>query len=94
MKRTQIQLDDEMHAALRRLAYEQGRSMASVVRETLAKGFETRRPRKAASLRSFPFVGAGRSEQKTVSPVSERHDEALAEVLLGKTRRRRQGGGR
>ena len=93
MKRTQIQLDDEVHAALRRLAYEQGRSIASIVRETLAKGFQTKRPKKRASLRSFPFVGAGRSEQKTLSPVSERHDEALAEVLLGKARRG-QGRGR
>ena len=39
MKRTQIQLDDATYEAVRRRAYEQNRSMASVVRETLAKAF-------------------------------------------------------
>ena len=41
MKRTQIQLDDATYAAVRRKAFEQGRSMASVVRETLAEALGT-----------------------------------------------------
>jgi hypothetical protein len=40
------------------------------------------------SSRQFPFVGAGRSVQHGRSPVSERHDEALAEALLEKKGRR------
>lgn len=88
MRRTQIQLDEEAHAALRRLAYEQGTSMASIIRDTLSRSLG-KGPRKRAprSLREFPFVGSGRSDQKKSSPVSERHDEALAEALGRKTGR-------
>jgi len=87
MRRTQIQLDEETHTALRRLAYEQGTSMASIIRETLNEslGKKTgRRPPKRIS--DFPFIGAGRSDQKKGAPVSERHDEALAHALAKKTR--------
>ena len=87
MKRTQIQLDEETHAALRRLAYEQGASMASIIRDTLARSLGTKASRKPKSLRELPFVGSGRSDQKALAPVSERHDEALAEALARKTRR-------
>ncbi len=86
MKRTQIQLDDETYAAVKRLAYESGRSFSSVVRERLARSFGGHRKRRT-SARQFPFVGAGRSDQRDLSPVSERHDEAIARALLRKTGR-------
>lgn len=87
MKRTQIQLDEQTHAALRRLAYEQGTSMSSIIRDTLARSLGTKAGRKPKSVRQYPFVGAGRSDQKARVPVSERHDEALAEALARKTGR-------
>ena len=87
MKRTQIQIDEETHAALRRTAYEKGRSMSSLVRETLSKAFSTERRSGRASRKQFPFVAAGRSDQGKLAPVSERHDEALDEAYLPKKRR-------
>ena len=87
MKRTQVQLDEETHAALRRAAYEQGRSLSSLVRETLSKAYGSRRQGPPRRRRQFPFVGAGRSQQGKLAPVSERHDEALDEALLPKKRR-------
>jgi hypothetical protein len=87
MKRTQIQLDEQTHAALRRLAYERGASMASIIRDTLARSLGTKASTRPKRLRQYPFVGSGRSDQKTLAPVSERHDEALAEALSHKTRR-------
>lgn len=86
MKRTQIQLDEGTHAALRRLAYEQGTSMASIIRDTLARSLGTKASRRPKSLRQYPFVGSGRSDPKALAPVSERHDEALAEGLAQKKR--------
>ncbi len=88
VKRTQIQLDEETYSILKRLAYERGRSFSSVVRETLARSLGGSAGRRRTSSRQFPFVGAGRSVQHGRSPVSERHDEALAEALLKKKGRR------
>ena len=82
MKRVQIQLDDTTYAALRRRAYEGHRSISSVVREELGKALLPKKPRKRVTLKDFPFVGAGRTKQGVLSPVSERHDEALAEAIL------------
>jgi plasmid stability protein len=81
VKRTQIQLDEVTYAALRRRAFEEHRSLASVVRDVLATalGVGPRPvPRRAAD---FRFVGAGRSRQGALAPVSTRHDEALARSL-------------
>ena len=82
MKRAQIQFDDATYAALRRRAYEEHRSISSVVREELRKILLPEKPRKHLTLKDFPFVGAGRTKQGDLSPVSERHDEALAEAIF------------
>lgn len=79
MKRTLVQLDDATYRELRQRAFRQERSMASLVRELVAKGLHDdaarERPRRAAQ---FSSVRAGRSKQSRLSAVSERHDEALA----------------
>ena len=82
MKRTQIQLDDETYAAVRRRAYEEQRSISSVVRDALREKLGTKKGKKRLTLESFPFIGAGNTRQGKRAPVSERHDEALAEALL------------
>jgi hypothetical protein len=87
MKRTQVQIDEETHAALRRAAYEQGRSMSSLVRDTLSQAFGSTRKGPPRRRKHFSFVGSGSSRQRKLSPVSERHDEALAEAFLPKKRR-------
>jgi len=81
MKRTQIQLDEDTYEALRRKAFEKGCSISSYVREVLAYSMGTgtaKRPRRQQDSR---FIGDGTSRQGRLEPVSERHDDALAEVL-------------
>jgi plasmid stability protein len=77
----QIQLDDETHAVVRRKAYEEHRSISSVVRDALREKFGSKKGKGRLTLASFPFIGAGSTRQGRLSPVSERHDEALVEAL-------------
>ena len=81
MRRTQIQLDEETYEALRRRAFEEKRSLAAVIRRLLAEAMGTGSLRQRRNIREFASVGAGRSRQGRLSPVSERHDEALADAL-------------
>jgi hypothetical protein len=85
MKRTQIQLDDATHAALRKIAYETGASMASVVRDTLSRALGTAAP--AGRRPKFTFIGMGRTRQGRLSPVSERHDEAFVQAIEARFKR-------
>jgi hypothetical protein len=87
VKRTQIQLDERTYEILRRRAFEKGCSISSYVREVLAYSLGTIKSKQMPSLKDFSFIGAGRSRQGKLSPVSERHDEALAEALLRDRRR-------
>ncbi len=88
MRRTQIQLDEQTYQLVRRRAYEQGKSLSAVVRETLAEAFG-QAPARRLALKDFTSVGIGRSRQGALAPVSERHDEALVEAVAEKTRRSR-----
>ncbi|HWU37399.1 MAG TPA: hypothetical protein VN203_07075, partial [Candidatus Acidoferrum sp.] len=67
--------------------FEKGCSISSYVREVLAYSLGTAKSKQKPSLKDFSFIGAGRSRQGRLSPVSERHDEALAEALLKAHRR-------
>ncbi len=78
MKRTQLQLDDRLHEALRRRAFEEGCSMSDLARRLLGEALGTMRKRRRA-VGDFSFVAAGESIQGELAPVSERHDAALAE---------------
>jgi plasmid stability protein len=82
MKRTMVQFDDETYRRLREQAFRQQRSMSALVRELVAQGLEggVRRER-PTDVRQLKFVAVGRSRQGRLSPVSERHDEALAAAL-------------
>lgn len=87
MKRTQIQLDEATFEAVRRRAYEQGRSMASVVRETLAESFGTsaQSAKRAWTLEDFTFIGMGRDPHPPADvPVSEDHDKWYAETIASR----------
>jgi plasmid stability protein len=87
MKRTQIQLDERTHETLRRRAFQKGCSMSALVRELLAHSLKTGKAKTRPSIEDFAFIGVGRSRQGRLSPVSERHDEALKEVLMEEHRR-------
>ena len=79
MKRSLIQFDEETYQKLRQHAFQQQRSISSLVREIVVKALEDKvghaRPRR---VRQFLSVAAGRSQQGRLSPISEKHDEALA----------------
>ena len=81
VKRTQIQLDEVTYEALRRKAFEKGCSISSYVREVLAYSLGTGAAKQKRTLKEFRFIGTGKSRQGGLAPVSERHDEALAEAL-------------
>lgn len=87
MKRLQIQLDEAIYDTLRRRAFEEQASMASVVRDALADyvGAPEARPR---ALDDFGFIGAGSSEPPADGPVSVRHDEFLDEAIVARFRKR------
>ncbi len=78
MKRTLIQLDDDVYRALRQRAFREERSIASLVREMVAAGLgeDTVRTRRR-TIAEFSSVRAGRSAQDRHAPVSEKHDSAL-----------------
>lgn len=78
MRRTQIQLDEGIYEELRQRAHQRGISMSAFLRELLHQSFGT--PRSARRVEDFAFVGIGRSKQAALAPVSERHDDALAEA--------------
>ncbi len=80
MKRTLLQFDEDTYEKLRRRAFEQGRSISAVTRELVAKGLQSRKRKSPTRVDQFSFVGSGRSKQGSLAPVSEKHDEALAEI--------------
>ena len=87
MKRTQIQLDEATYAAVRRKAFEQGRSMASVVRETLAEALGTagKSRHRKLTIEDFTFIGMGRDPHPPRDvPVSVDHDKWYAKAIASR----------
>ena len=81
MKRALIQFDEDTYEELKRRAFEQGRSVSALTRDLVAKGLKAGKTRKRITrVDQLSFIGAARSKQGNLSPVSERHDEALAET--------------
>ena len=78
MKRTQVQLDDVTYQLLRRKAFEGGTSLAALIREAV-KHYLEMGPARRRRMEDFTFIGSGRSPKSKLDPISERHDEALAE---------------
>ena len=76
MKRTQIQLKEETYESLRRRAFEEGCSIAAVIRNLLQEALVEPGSSKKLRIEEFTFIGSGRSGRKDIS---ERHDEALGE---------------
>ena len=79
MIRIEIQLDETTYAlAERRRAYAENKSLAAIVREALEQYLKPSSNR-SAGLEGFTFIGSAQSGTGTPRPLSERHDEALAE---------------
>lgn len=81
MKRAQIQIDEEVYELLRNRAFKEKKSIAGVIREIVKKEISQPDRHRPSSIESFAFIGASRSKQGPLKPVSERHDEALEEAL-------------
>jgi hypothetical protein len=74
MIRTQVSLPEELHAALRRKAFEEHRSLSAVVREILSASLMPE-PRDKGPF-GFTFIGMGKGG---APDVARRHDDYLAE---------------
>ena len=77
MKRLEVRLDEPTYQAFRNRADERGISMAALIRGALREHLG----RQGANRRlaDFRFIGSGRASKSGLEPLSERHDEALAE---------------
>ena len=89
MRRAQIRLDEATYALARQRASAEGISFAAFVRKAVEEQLapvtnQNPRPenKKPITVEGFTFIGMGRSDQGDLSPLSERHDEALAEDFL------------
>ena len=94
MRRAQIRLDEATYTLVRQRASAEGISFAAFVRKALEQQLApvSRTPperRQSASpnknlprVEDFTFIGMGRSKPSDPRPLSERHDEALAEDFL------------
>ena len=78
MKRALVQFDQDTYRRLRQQAFRQHRSIASLVREIVAKGLDESSGGMPTHASEFLSVRAGRSKQSRRSAVSEKHDAALA----------------
>ena len=78
MIRTQIQLAETTYALAKQRARVENRSLSAVVRDALDQYLmpSTKQP---TGLEGFTFIGSGQSKAGTPHPLSEGHDEALAE---------------
>ena len=84
MNRTRIQLDKATCEAVRRRAFGEGRPMASVARETVAKTFGTATPEGRKTITDFSFVGIGSDPNPPGgAPVSVDHDRWYVTCLGG-----------
>ena len=82
MRRAQIQFEESLYKAVRRRAFERHLSVSAVVREAVRSQVgEYGLGRDTAKRRKLSFISSFSSRQGRLKPVSERHDEALAEVL-------------
>jgi plasmid stability protein len=82
MRRTLIQLDEDTHHRLRQRAFKERRSIAAVVRELVTAGLDSEAARRRPTrLQDMESIRAGRSKPGRLAPVSERHDEALADAF-------------
>ena len=80
MVRTRIRLDETIYRLARQRAFVEGTPFTSLVHNALEL-YLMRESRKPLTIEDLGFAGIGSSQQGDSSPVSERHDEALAEVF-------------
>jgi hypothetical protein len=75
MKRAQIQLEEETFEVLRQRAFQEKKSISGIIREVIQKEMALSSPKKPLSAKELRFIGAGKSLQGSLKPVSEKHDQ-------------------
>ncbi len=78
MRRTQVQFDEVTYQALKREASTRGISMSEVLR-ALVRDHVCELPQRRACYEDFTFIASGVSDRPDLEPLSERHDDALAD---------------
>ena len=73
-------IDETTYRLARQKAFDNGVSFAALVRDALEQ-YLAHESGKPLTFEDLGFVGIGSSDQSGLSPVSERHDEALAEAF-------------
>jgi hypothetical protein len=86
MRRIPIQIDEATYQALKTRAFREGRSIADLVRESIA--VNTRNVT-AHTIDDFSFVGSGSSPHDRKDRTSERHDDALATAFASRRKKRK-----
>jgi hypothetical protein len=82
MRRALVQFDPETYQQLRQRAFREQRSISSLVRQLVAAGLGSGAKRaRPTQVDQFQSVRSGRTKQGRLSPLSERHDEALAKAF-------------
>lgn len=79
MKRTQIQLDENLFELLRHKAFREKRSFSSMAREAI-QAYVSPSVTQKRSYR-FSFIASGKALKKTPYPVSEEHDRELSKAF-------------
>ena len=78
MTHIQIQLDETTYVLAKRRACAENRSLDAIVGDALHQ-YLMPSAKQPVGLEGFTFIGSGQSRPGTPQPLSERHDEALAE---------------
>ena len=81
MIRTQVQPDETTYALAKQRAFAESKSLAAIIREALRQYLTSPNSRSSGppGIDGFTFVGSGLSTPGGPYPLSERHDDALAE---------------
>ena len=78
MTQIHIRLDETTYTMAKQRAYVENKSLDEVVRDALDQ-YLMPSAKQPIGLEGFTFIGSGQSGTDTPHPLSERHDEALAE---------------
>ncbi|HEY6138292.1 MAG TPA: hypothetical protein VI670_11060 [Thermoanaerobaculia bacterium] len=86
MRRIPIQIDEETYQALKARAFREDRSIADLVRESIALNSGRVPP---SSIDQFSFVGSGWSAADRKDRTSERHHRAVVSAFAARGRRKK-----
>jgi len=86
MRRIPIQITEETYQALKARAFREGRSIADLVRESIAMNNKGLAPR---SIDQFSFVGSGSCPADRKDRTSERHHAAVAGAFASRGKRKK-----